>query len=202
MPPLKLEDFTELSNLTDATSGTDQDEDLRLAAYEEGYGAGWEDATTAQSDARSERESEVIRHLQMLSFGYHEARQHVLKALEPLLQEMAAKLLPLVARAALVPVVVDTLMPLAERMSDTPVALRIAPDARDMVERLLPAMTQGLPIRIVDDPALTSGQVMIATQTAAGVVEAQIDLDAALCAIERAVADFFELQPAERAYAR
>ena len=199
MPPLKLEDFTDPAGSAETSTATDQDEELRLAAYEDGYGAGWEDATTAQSDARAEREVDAARHLQMLGFGYHEARQHVLKSLEPLLQEMTARLLPELARAALVPVVVETMMPLADRMADAPVTLRVAPEVRDLVDRLLPATAQGIPMRILEDPALSEGQVMIAAPTAAGLAEARIDLDAATAAIARAVADFFDLQPTERA---
>jgi flagellar biosynthesis/type III secretory pathway protein FliH len=199
MSPLKLEDFAELAPAAETPGGADPDEELRLAAYEEGYGAGWEDATTAQSDARAEREAEAARHLQVLSFGYHEARQHVLMSLEPLLQEMTAQLLPAMARAALVPVVVDTLMPLADRMADAPVMLRIAPEVRDLVDRLLPATKQGIPLRIVEDPALTGGQVMVTAPGAAGPAEVRIDLDAATAAIAQAVADFFDLQPTERA---
>jgi flagellar biosynthesis/type III secretory pathway protein FliH len=199
MSPLKLEDFTESSPIPEMVGGADPDEDLRLAAYEEGYGAGWEDATTAQSDARAEREAEAARHLQMLSFGYHEARQHVMKSLEPLLHEMVAQLLPAMARAALVPVVMETLVPLADRMADAPVTLRVAPEVRDLVDRLLPATTQGIPMRIVEDPALTGGQVMVAAPTASGPAEARIDLDAATAAIAQAVADFFDLQPTEHA---
>lgn len=199
MPPLKLEDFAEPCQMPDLPGLSEPDEEQRLAAYEEGYGAGWEDATTAQSDARAEREAEAARHLQVLSFGYHEARLHVLKSLEPLLQEMTAQLLPMMARAALVPIVLDTLMPLADRMADSPVTLRIAPDVRDLMDRLLPATTQGIPMRILEDPALTSGQVLIAAAEAGGAAEAQIDLDAATAAIARAVADFFDLQPTERA---
>lgn len=199
MSPLKLEDFAEVSPAPETPGAADPDEELRLAAYEEGYGAGWEDATTAQSDARAEREAEAARHLQMLSFGYHEARQHVLMSLEPLLQEMTAQLLPAMARAALVPVVADTLMPLADRMADAPVTLRIAPEVRDLVDRLMPATKQGIPLRIVEDPALTGGQVMVTAPGTAGPAEMRIDLDAATTAIAQAVADFFDLQPTERA---
>lgn len=199
MPFLKLEDFAEAPEpATPAEAETEAQEELRLAAYEEGYGAGWEDATTAQSDARAAREAEVARHLQLLAFGYQEARHHVLEALAPLLEEMAAKVLPAMARDSLVPVVTETLMPLAERLADRPVTLRAAPDAREALERLLPTMADGLPFIILEDATLSGGVVLIDT----GKAEARVDLDAAAAGIRQAITDFFDFPPiAEQANA-
>ena len=198
MAPLKLEDFTCAAPEAEAIPlENDHDEKVRLSAYEEGYGAGWEDAVTAQTDARAEREAEATRNLQMLAFGYQEVRHHILRSLEPLLQDVAVQLLPRIARAALAPVIAETLMPLAERLADTPVTLRVAPDVSDVVERLLPPITQGIPMVLRLDPMLQGGQVMIA----AGGSEARVDMDAAAAAIAQAVSDFFELQKAEQAHA-
>lgn len=192
MPFLKLEDFSEAAEPVAATEAeTEAREELRLSAYEEGYGAGWEDATTAQSDARAEREAEVARHLQLMAFGYQEARHHVLQALAPLLEEMAAKVLPRMARDCLIPIVAETLMPLAERMADRPVTLRAAPDSREALERLLPGMAEGLPFVIMEDATLGGGVVLIDT----GKAEARVDLESATAAIQRAITDFFEFPP-------
>lgn len=198
MPPLKLEDFTcETAEPEAATPEHDRDEEIRLAAYEEGYSAGWEDAVTAQTDTRTEREAEATRNLQVLAFGYQEVRHHILRSLEPLLHDIAAQIMPKMARMVLAPVIAETLMPLAERLADTPVTLRVAPDVRDVVERLLPPITQGIPMVLRVDPALEGGQVMIG----AGAAEARVDIDAATAAIAKAIADFFELQKAEQAHA-
>ncbi|NBE07367.1 FliH/SctL family protein [Paragemmobacter ruber] len=198
MAPLKLEDFTSAQAEPEVSpTRNDREEEIRLGAYEEGYGAGWEDAVTAQSDARAEREAEATRNLQMLAFGYQEVRHHILRSLEPFLNDVAAQLLPRVARASLAPVIAETLMPLAERLADTPVLLRVAPDVHDLVERLLPPISQGIPMILRVDPQLDEGQVMIATAKA----EARVDLDAASAAIARAISDFFELQITEQAHA-
>ena len=199
MPPLTLEDFAEPlpPDVTASVQAEDADEELRLAAYEEGYGAGWEDAITAQSDARAEREAEVARHLQAIGFGYHEARQHLLQSIKPLLQEIAAVLLPDVARQVLAPTIAQTLMPLAERRLDTPVKLRIAPGCRAEVERMLTAASKDVPFIIVEDAALTGGQALVDT----GQGESRVDLDGSAAAILGLITDFFDSKPTEQSHA-
>ncbi len=86
-------------------------EEARLAAYESGYTAGWEDANAAQADDRTRMTAELARNLQSLSFTYHEGRAHVLKAIEPLLGELVGRVLPEIARELLAPLVLETLMP-------------------------------------------------------------------------------------------
>lgn len=199
MPPLHLEEFSDPLTVEASVPGEagDEDEGVRLAAYEEGYGAGWEDAITAQNDARAEREAEVARHLQALSFGYHEARQHLLHAIEPLLQGIAASVLPAVARQVLAPMIAEALLPLAERMADAPITLRIAPGCRISIERMLAGPGQDLPFQIIEDSALSGGQAMID----AGQAELRIDLDASIATILSLIQDFFDNQQTERAHA-
>ena len=199
MPPLTLEDFAEPvpQDMTPSVPAEDADEEQRLAAYEEGYGAGWEDAMTAQSDARAEREAEVARHLQALSFGYHEARQHLLQSIKPLLQEIAAVLLPDVARKVLAPTIAQTLMPLAERRLDVPVAIRIAPGCRAEVERMLTGVAREIPFVIVEDATLLGGQALVDT----GQGESRVDLDGSAAAILGLITDFFDSKPTEQSHA-
>lgn len=75
-------------------------EETRQHAYEAGYKAGWEDASSAHAAGQAELRAEVARNLQAMSFTYHEARGQILRAIEPLLTDIAASLLPEVARIA------------------------------------------------------------------------------------------------------
>lgn len=192
MPALRLEDFSETAEFCEAAPPPDEerDEALRQSAYEEGYAAGWEDATTACSDARAEREADAARSLQALSLTLEEAQRAVLLSLEPLLRAMLSSLLPEMARAALVPRVVEALIPLAEAAMGGPVCVRVAPDVRDPVERLLPVLARTLRVRIEEDSGLPSGSVRLVT----GQHEAQVDPAAALAEIAAAVSDFFDIQ--------
>lgn len=199
MSLLSLEDFSEPPGAAppEPAPPPSEEDEGRLAAYEEGYAAGWEDATTAQTDARAEREAEVARHLQALAFGYHEARQHVMRSMEPLLNGITSTLLPRMAQQTLVPLVVETLLPLAEAAADAPIVLRTAPAAQELLEGMLARACPDLPFQIQPDAALTEGQVMLQTERG----ECRVDLDAAIAAIARLIDDHFEIQLKERAYA-
>jgi flagellar assembly protein FliH len=163
-------------------------EEAKLASYESGYSAGWEDAASAQSEDRSRVSADLARSLQSLSFTYHEARAHVLKAMEPLLREVVGRLLPVVARDTLAPVVLETLMPLAEELIDAPITLMLNPAARPALEELLEKAT-GLPLTLSEEPTLGEGQVYLKL----GDVEREVNLDRAITEISAAVRGFFDL---------
>jgi flagellar assembly protein FliH len=197
MPTLRLEDFAETVTAEPAPlPDEERDEELRQSAYEEGYAAGWEDATTACSDARAEREAAAARALQALAQTRDEAQRDALLSLEPLLRQMVAVLLPEIARAALVPRVVEALVPLAEKAVQTPLRVAVPPDLAGSVERLLPELAGPLALQIEADPGLAEGCVRLS----AGTRETQVDLSAAVAAIARGVTDFFEVQAGEQAH--
>lgn len=193
---LKLEVF-KAEEASESTSTVVLDtmalEEAKLASYDQGYSAGWEDAAAAQTDDQTKIGADLARNLQSLSFTYQEARLHVLRAIEPLMQEMVSRLLPVLAREALAPVVLEILMPLAEQMVDAPVSIVLNPAARGPVEELVAKVTS-LPITLVEEPSLGEGQVYLRL----GAVETQIDLDRATAEIATAVRGFFEIPDRER----
>ena len=168
-------------------------EDEKLASYDSGYRAGWDDANSAQSDDQTRMKADLARNLQSLGFSYHEARSHILKAIEPLMLQIVGRLLPEIARETLAPFVLETLMPIAEGLGDAPVKLVLNPAARAAVEALLDHAT-GLPVVIEEEPTLGEGQVYIKL----GSVEAQVDLDQATADIAAAVRGFFNLPGKDR----
>lgn len=195
MRPLKLEVFETAERPASATvvmQGSDLEE-AQLASYEQGYKAGWDDATGAIAGDQDQMRAEIARNLQTLSFTFHEARAHVLRALAPLLEEVTSRLLPEIAREALAGLVLDTLMPLAERMADAPVVIVLSPEARPAVEQLL-EQTAGLPFTLKEEPSLGEGQVYLRL----GETETLIDLDRATDEIATAVRGFFDLTLQER----
>jgi len=163
-------------------------EEAKLAAYEQGYKAGWDDAAAAQSEDQTRIRSDLARNLQQLSFTYQEARSHILKALEPLLEQMVNRLLPETARETLAPMVLEQVMPMAEELTDQPVTLVLNPAVRSAVESLIEQAT-GLPMRIEEEPTLPEGQVYIRL----GGAEAQVDLTRVTADIAAAVRGFFSL---------
>ncbi len=167
-------------------------EEAKLASYDAGYSAGWEDAAAAQSGDQTRISADLARNLQALSFTYQEARGHVLRALEPLFEEIIAKLLPSLASETLGGIVLDTLMPMAEGLADAPVTLVLNPNARAAVEPLIEAAT-GLTLVIEEEPSLGEGQVYLRFDQN----EALVDLDRATAEIATALRGFFDLSPKE-----
>jgi flagellar biosynthesis/type III secretory pathway protein FliH len=195
MPPLKLEVFeTDFAMALGVSTALDRAEleEQRLEAFETGYKAGWDDAVAASSDAESEQREAVARTLQALSFTFHDARAHVLHALSPMIAEVAARLLPEIAHAALPHMVVEALGPYADMASEAPVLILLNPEARHRVEALV-GQQPGLPVRYQEAPELGPGQVSLRL----GETETRVDLDAALTSIRGALHDFFDLAAKE-----
>lgn len=168
-------------------------EDAKIASFEQGYTAGWDDAAAAQADDQTRIKADLARNLQSLSFTYHEARAHVLQAIRPLIIEMTGRLLPAMARESLAPMVLETLMPMADDLADAPLTLVLNPVARASVEQLLEQAT-GLPMVIEEEASLSEGQVYIRF----GASETRVDLTQATTDIATAVHAFFSVAQQEK----
>lgn len=194
MAAVKLELFeTDEAGPCTPETVQDQIEEDRLAAYEAGYTAGWEDAATAAADDAARLGVDLARHLQSMNFTFQEARIHVLRSVEPLLVQMADRLLPVIAREVLAPVIVENLLPLAEHLADRPVTLLVHPAARAAVEGRLGGIG-GLPLTIVDEPSLSEGQAYLRLGGAEAVL---VDMDRAAQHIADTLRGFFELSPVQ-----
>lgn len=172
-------------------------EEARLQGYDQGYAAGWEDATAAQATEQTRLQTELARNLQALSFTYEEARLHVITALGPFLHQLVTRLLPATGHAALAPVIRDTLLPLAEQAADRPLTLRLNPAARPDVEALL-ARLPAPPLRIEEEPSLSRGQASLRRGEGDTLCETLVDLDRATATIAAAIRDFYRLTTEER----
>jgi flagellar biosynthesis/type III secretory pathway protein FliH len=190
MPPLKLEVFESAKPLlTGQTVVLEASafEDVRLQAYEIGYSAGWEDAVAASRDDQARIGSELANNLQKLAFTFQEARSHVLRSVQPLVTELSTCLLPEVAKKALGPVALDTLMPLIDMLADAPIRVVLNPASRSAIEQIL-MQAAGIPLIVEEEPTLGEGQVYLRFAE----VEHHIDMDKAVADIARAVHDFFD----------
>ncbi len=163
-------------------------EEAKVASFEQGYSAGWEDAVAAQNGDQNRIRADLARNLQSLAFTFQDARSHVLQSIRPLILEMVERLLPEVARLALAPTVVEVLTPMAEELADAPLTLVINPAARGEVEDLV-AKATGLPMVIEEEPSLPEGQVYIRF----GATETKVDLSQVTADIAAAVRAFFNL---------
>lgn len=191
MPALRLEVFDTasagdgtLQPLVEATAV----EEAKVAGFEQGYTAGWDDAVSAQQGDQTRIRADLARNLQSLAFTFQDARSHVLQSIQPLMLEMINRLLPEVARAALAPTVLEALTPIAADLADAPLTLVLNPAVRAQVEDLVAEAT-GLPMVIEEEPSLPEGQIYIRFGTS----ETKVDLSQVTAEIAAAVRAFFTL---------
>ena len=160
-------------------------EDVRLASYEKGYSAGWEDAVAAQSGDELRIREDLARNLRDLSFTYQEARAHLLRSLDPLLRGMVDRVLPEIAHETLGASVVAELLSEAGRLASAPVEIAVSPVNRAAIESAL-GDEPALAVAIVEELSLADGQVHFRF----GEEERDLDVDALLGAIRKLVDDF------------
>ena len=190
---LRLETFTPhtIGLMRDDLSEAEAEE-AKLAAYEQGYTAGWDDAAAAQSEDLTRLRNELGQSLQDMSFTYHEAHSHVLRTLEPLLRDMVATVLPALSRETLVPIMLEEMTPLAAELAGQPVEIVTHPDNLALVGDLIRGRAD-FAVTIRGEPSLGRGQAHFRI----GASERIVDLDGALATIRDAVAGFFQLEKEE-----
>jgi len=188
--PLRLEVFEDIDGSGAAvTMARGELEENRLAAFEQGYSAGWDDAAAAQTEEVARLRTDLGRNLQDMAFSYHEARSHVLRALEPLLHDMVTKVLPAIAREALGQMVLEQLRPVAEGLSDAPITVTANPVNRAVIEAIVIGQAV-IPMTFCGEESLGEGQVYLRF----GVAESRVDLDGVIATIAAAVSAFFQIE--------
>jgi hypothetical protein len=160
----------------------------RMAAYEQGYKAGWDDAVRAETDDQSRIGVEFARNLQDLGFTFHEARSHIMKALEPLLTEMVSKVLPQLVSQTLGQTILEELLPMAEAASDAPIQIVVSTASRPAIQHLVDGSLT-IPLEIIEEPSLAEGQVYLRM----GELEKKIDMDATVEKIGQAIKAVYAL---------
>lgn len=188
--PLRLEVFeTQETPDSPVFLLPEQIEEIRLNAYERGYVAGWDDGGK-QSDADdSTQKAAIARQVEQLSFSYHEARAHVLRAIEPLFAAIFETVIPVAARASIVPLTIEQLLPMVHAAADVPITLRVANGSLAAYQ----AAFEGLvlpPLEMVETDTLAEGQAEFSFDSS----EARIDLTHAADTIQRAVNRFYQIQ--------
>lgn len=174
---------------TPAEPGSDnmQLEEARLAAFEDGYQAGWDDATKAHEQDQQKALSDLSQTFEDMSFTYQEAFSKLTVAMQPLLTMIVTKLLPEVARKSLGAHILAEVAELLKTQSSGICEIAVAPAALTIVEDVATRIPQ-LPFRFSADPALEQGQAFIRN----GDTEREINLDTIQESIAEAVAAFFE----------
>ncbi len=170
-----------------ASTTTDEDiEDLKLKAFEQGYGAGWDDAIKAQADSGKLLADTVQQSLLDARVTSEGAHQAFISATRPLLEGLIGKILPALADRTLPEHVAGLLVKAIEEASDLPVEIRVSPEQQGAVSRVLEdKMPENS--KIIADESLAAGQACFALGTS----EKQIDLPELISEISQAVEAFY-----------
>lgn len=136
------------------------------SGYEAGYAQGMSDAAAAQARLTDE----IVQSLNDQAFGYHEARDHLLRTLRPMFDQLTRVFVPRLARDILVPRVTEILHDMAAGQMDAPVVLTVstamAPRFRSLVDRL-----DGYPLDIREDADLGDLQAVLTGADAESVLD-------------------------------
>ncbi|NSX54659.1 hypothetical protein [Parasulfitobacter algicola] len=189
---MDLEDFGVITSPHPTTITEAALEEARVEAFENGYRAGWDDATKTAENEQRKISAEFAQSLQDLSFTYHEARSHIMGALQPVFHAMTAKVLPDIASQTLLPHIVDQILNAAQSPSETPMEIRTHPNNLMQLESLIPQDCT-LPTRLTPDASLSNGQAFLTHNNTAQ----QIDMDHTITAIRQLVDNFFQLSQKE-----
>ncbi len=167
-----LEDFGPVALVPDSEEESDPaGEEQRLAVFEQGYSAGWDDAIAAQARNTQIASDAFAKNVGDLSFTYQEAVQHVTAALVPFLEALAETLVPDALDAGFVQRIANQLAEHIELESTTDVVVRCAPPRQSMVSAALPKLID-MPVKIVADSGLALDAVSIGFESS----ERHIDL--------------------------
>ncbi|MRU15468.1 flagellar biosynthesis protein [Roseovarius sp. A21] len=181
-----LEDFSALTDgepvaITDVAL-----EEEKLAAFEKGYQAGWDDSTKAASDESGHISAEFAQTLQDLSFTLHEAQAAALRSLKPLLDQMVEAVLPKLAQDSLGERVREILDDFLDRQEPAPVSILAAPETAPALEALIEGQDP-LPVTVTAEPTMTEGQLRLHF----GSAEREIDTKAVLADISKAIEAYY-----------
>lgn len=156
-----LEDFSAV-RAAGASRLVSEDEwqDHRLAAFEQGYSAGWEDAVQAQVREHRRLSEALARNLEDMSFGYHEALAQMVAALAPVLRAIIDRVLPEAMALSFGQHIVDELLGLAADAAGRPAVVAVPAGAAALVAPML-QRDFAMPVALVEDPALDPGQAQI-----------------------------------------
>lgn len=160
-------------------------EEQRLASFESGYSAGWEDAVTAKDKESGRISAELASSLEDLNFTYHEAQSQLLESLDPMFKVLTSAVLPDAMAASFGHHIVDQLSELAKGQTGQPMQIVVSPGESAAVRKLLPE-NFSVPVAVQEDSSLAAGQAYLRI----GASECEINCDALLESIQDSIEAF------------
>jgi hypothetical protein len=138
----------------------DMVEDARLGAFEKGYQAGWDDASSALATEQSHISSELARNLQDIKITYQDAYIHIIEVMKPLLITLVESALPSLATDTIGARVVEEIVEIMRQNNDALILLTVSPGSRSKIEPLINQFFSNR-VSFFEDPSLGEGQVYL-----------------------------------------
>jgi flagellar biosynthesis/type III secretory pathway protein FliH len=140
-------------------------EDERLASFEQGYSAGWDDAVAAQGESQAQLVAALSNNLEDLSFTYNEALSQMATSLEPMFDSLVQLVLPETMAQGFGQHIVEQLTEMATEQVAQP-ALLIVP--KGVSRALKPILDRdfSFPVQLVEEATLPPGQASLRVGTA------------------------------------
>ncbi len=183
-----LEDFSVIDSASEPLQLMSEDglEDLRLASFEQGYTAGWEDAVRAQAEDQTRITGALGRNLEDMAFTYQEALMQMMAAAEPVFRGLVETVLPEALMQSVGEQIVQQCCEMAGGQAEQPVSLLVPPGAEQAIR---PALERGLSVQvdIVESDEMGPGQVCLKV----GGREREVDCGRLLAQLRGAVDAFF-----------
>ena len=160
-------------------------EDQRLASFEQGYSAGWEDAFSAQEKDQTRITGNLADSLGDLSFTYHEAMSELMESVEPVFRSLVDLVLPDIMARTFGQHIVELLCEMARDQASGPASLVVPAGAGAGLSTIL---TQELtmPVKSTEDTEMDPGRAYLRV----GASEREIDSASLLKSIGDAVDAF------------
>ena len=158
-----LETF-ELASVTDPQAPNNapdpKAEDIRAVAFEAGYASGWDDAKSADDQARKRVQAEFERNVEAISFTYHEAVDRVRSELKEFVDALLLEFLPEILPIALREHLRAELLSIAESQTNLPIEIVMSPNCSELVlEFIGEELAAG--IEVIKDASLASNQIFV-----------------------------------------
>lgn len=182
-----FEDFGNRSETAGVATfiSTDDLEEKRLEAFENGYKSGWEDAVAALAQNHARISESLAERLQDVSFSRQEATVEILQALEPLFSQLLSVVLPELMFRSFGQHIVDELMATARTVSNAPTEILVSEGTADALRPLLPR-TLPMKVEVRETPDIAPHQACLRV----GRQETELDAQRLMREVREAVESF------------
>ena len=137
---------------------------LRDTAYEQGYGAGWQDALDQMRDEDALRRAATFEAVQALAFSFAEARAMAEAQLVALTEALLARLVPEACALAVPGRVAQELRNMLARDATAQVQILCAPESVALLQPVLSDLPPRTPVVLVAEPSFAPAQVSLRGQ--------------------------------------